>query len=59
MVCSNLLDPLDSFMPPNFFLTLLIIEDFFCVSYTCPQVWGVILAKINFQENIIMLKKGL
>ena len=55
VVFLNILDPLDSFMRPSLVWIPLIIEDF-CVSRTCPLVWGVILANVIFQEKCIRLK---
>ena len=59
------------FYAPQYCLGTFIVEDFFMpqelfghfqslwIFCTCPPVWGVILAKVIFQEKFIRLKRGL
>ena len=50
------LSSLKTFSCPKSYLGTFNHYGFFC---TCPPVWGVILAKVIFQEKFIRLKRGL
>jgi hypothetical protein len=58
IVCLNILDPLNSFMPPSLVWALLIIEVFLYISHFCPLVRAMILAKVNFLKKSILSSKG-
>jgi len=52
LVCSNLLNLLNSLYAPSFVWASLIINDFFFVYFSyLPPVWGVILVGVNFLKK--------
>jgi len=57
MVCSNLLDSLDSFMPSSFVWAPLITEDNFVFLALASQYGCIILVRVIFQEKHIRLKR--